>query len=74
MPAFPKRMTTPSFFKKVISDQNLNAQEILAHLDDLPHLIYLKNNSAPVIAFLPLQFEYVQQGIRHTYQRNDVYE
>lgn len=74
MPAFPKRMTTPSFFKKVISDQNLNAQEILARLDDLPHLIYLKNNSAPVIAFLPLQFEYVQQGIRHTYQRNDLYE
>ena len=74
MPAFPKRMTTPSFCKKVIPDQTLNAQEILARLDDLPHLIYLKNNSAPVIAFLPLQFEYVKQGIRSTYQRNDLYE
>jgi len=65
-------MTTPSIFQKVICDQSVNVQEILLRLDDLPHLIYLKNNQSPVIAFLPLQFECVKNGVCETYQRTQL--
>jgi para-aminobenzoate synthetase component 1 len=65
-------MTSPSLFQNVIFDQPVNVQEILLRLDDLPHLIYLKNNQSPVIAFLPNQFECVKNGIRQTYQRKQI--
>ncbi|PWB13533.1 aminodeoxychorismate synthase component I [Acinetobacter sp. AM] len=65
-------MTSPSLFQNVICDQPVNVQEILSCLDDLPHLIYLKNNQSPVIAFLPNQFECVKNGVRQTYQRTQL--
>ena len=65
-------MTSPSLFQNVICDQPVNVQEILSCLDDLPHLIYLKNNQSPVIAFLPCQFECVKNGVRQTYQRTQL--
>lgn len=65
-------MTTPSIFKNIIFNQPVNVQEILLRLDDLPHLIYLKNNQSPVIAFLPNQFECVKNGICQTYQRKQI--
>ena len=65
-------MTTPSIFKNIIFNQPVNVQEILLRLDDLPHLIYLKNNQSPVIAFLPNQFECVKNGTCQTYQRKQI--
>lgn len=65
-------MTSPALFQNVICDQPVNVQEILSCLDDLPHLIYLKNNQSPVIAFLPNQFECVKNGVRQTYQRTQL--
>jgi para-aminobenzoate synthetase component 1 len=67
-------MTTPSFSHKILFDQSLSIQDILSRLDDLSHFIYLKNNHAPVIAFLPVEFEWVKNGKRETYQRTPNYQ